>query len=586
MESEMVVLDHIVELGFDAGVKQFESKINDDKLKTSLAQYISTQKKYNEICSLGEEIDFQGLTDFIKQKFLPSVDIRLFSPSKKARGNARRTLIEAAISYSSATTDGSRKRVIKYVDDCLDILRTFYTQNISKKEYLIAADIVDAIDEQNQKATADIKDALKEQEARLSLKMSSPKSIFSLDSAVQAVREGVPEKVGVSIENVLKHVSVEHPYYPDFGYDYFNGQLISKPLNRVAQNNYPSRYKIFGTLHLDNPTEKIPSNTDPFDYAYRHQLQLVMDVKQAIKYLGQRIDPLQTTAKLIEGDHLRIIPSEFPEAFPCSVKLDDSVYYDYILFRTQEILDDGTYIISNKEQLSSITIEIHFNFDFPQKNSFNISIRDGSNTDLLQYIKFIRALDQGGVIHIFVLPLKQDILSGRAENIKYQSSFDSIDNEIKFLEGICCIEKYFGVNLYPDGDILYEDFLYTLDLSELIQKNEIKKRWEHASISVPLDSTAREMLLSLDGHPMTYSYICREKRKLFGADIEYVFRRTHQCATVLNVEKLHKKAEIMDDGEIICIQLQAEDDKITIDRLLPQDQIGENAHKNSSTITL
>lgn len=139
----MVVLDHIVELGFDAGMKQFGSKINDDKLKASLAQYISTQTKYNEICSLSEEIDFQGLTDYIKQKFLSSVDIRLFSPSKKARGSARQTLIEAAISYSSATTEDSRKRVIKYVDDCLDILRTFYSQNISKEEYLIAADIVD-----------------------------------------------------------------------------------------------------------------------------------------------------------------------------------------------------------------------------------------------------------------------------------------------------------------------------------------------------------------------------------------------------------------------------------------------------------
>lgn len=112
----MVVLDHIVELGFDAGMKQFGSKINDDKLKASLAQYISTQTKYNEICSLSEEIDFQGLTDYIKQKFLSSVDIRLFSPSKKARGSARQTLIEAAISYSSATTEDSRKRVIKYVD--------------------------------------------------------------------------------------------------------------------------------------------------------------------------------------------------------------------------------------------------------------------------------------------------------------------------------------------------------------------------------------------------------------------------------------------------------------------------------------
>ena len=70
----MEILDFIVELGLDAGLKYFKNRLNTNKLKDSLRQYIKNQEAYNELSSLEEEIDFQGLADFIETSFMEKVD--------------------------------------------------------------------------------------------------------------------------------------------------------------------------------------------------------------------------------------------------------------------------------------------------------------------------------------------------------------------------------------------------------------------------------------------------------------------------------------------------------------------------------
>ena len=42
----MEILDYIVELGLDAGLKYFKNRLNTNKLKDSLRQYIINQEAY------------------------------------------------------------------------------------------------------------------------------------------------------------------------------------------------------------------------------------------------------------------------------------------------------------------------------------------------------------------------------------------------------------------------------------------------------------------------------------------------------------------------------------------------------------
>ena len=76
------------------------------------------QREYEEFCTLAEEIDFQGLLEYIDDKFLDLINKRLFSLNKKERGMAREKIINGAIEWSKANTKQARFRVIKFIDNC------------------------------------------------------------------------------------------------------------------------------------------------------------------------------------------------------------------------------------------------------------------------------------------------------------------------------------------------------------------------------------------------------------------------------------------------------------------------------------
>lgn len=150
----MEILDFIVELGLDAGLKYFKNRLNTNKLKDSLRQYIINQEAYNELSSLEEEIDFQGLAAFIETTFMEKVDECIFSVSIEQRSEARKTLIDAAVAYSKAETKEAKQRVTRCVTDILAILHSFYANDVPREDYLIAAEVVDAVDENTERHIA------------------------------------------------------------------------------------------------------------------------------------------------------------------------------------------------------------------------------------------------------------------------------------------------------------------------------------------------------------------------------------------------------------------------------------------------
>ncbi len=150
----MEILDFIIELGLDAGLKYFKNRLNTNKLKDSLRQYIINQEAYNELSSLEEEIDFQGLVAFIETTFMEKVDECIFSVSIEQRSEARRTLIDAAVAYSKAETEEAKQRVTKCVREILAILHSFYANDVPQENYLLAAEVVDAVDENTERHIA------------------------------------------------------------------------------------------------------------------------------------------------------------------------------------------------------------------------------------------------------------------------------------------------------------------------------------------------------------------------------------------------------------------------------------------------
>lgn len=77
MEMSMVG-EYIAGLGLDAAKQHMESKIDEHKLKCVLKDYIESERKYNDICKMAEECDFQGLVEYITQELLDDVVKRFF----------------------------------------------------------------------------------------------------------------------------------------------------------------------------------------------------------------------------------------------------------------------------------------------------------------------------------------------------------------------------------------------------------------------------------------------------------------------------------------------------------------------------
>ena len=90
--------------------------------------------------------------------------------------------------------------------------------------------------------------------------------------------------------------------------------------------------------------------------------------------------------------------------------------------RTQKILDDGTYVFSNREQPNT---HLHFELRTNKKNlfqysegdliavrgvvGFNASVQNGTHTEMLKYEKFIKAVSTKEDINITPIDPKKDI---------------------------------------------------------------------------------------------------------------------------------------------------------------------------------
>lgn len=441
----------------------------------------------------------------------------------------------------------------------------FYASAILKKEYILASEIVDAVSESTQQIAEEKTQAIVSKIEGLENSLVNG-SLFSMGKAIQLAETGDLSAIQSGLKKMFVHVSLEHPLYPYFGYTYVDGELRSKALTKDAKVLFPPRYVFTGAIRFGD-TYYNDSDGDPIDYAYRHQLPITMEVSNAVKYLGDKPDPAPSEVDQLQGNVLIAIPPKFPPAFPCSIKVGDIVFFDYILLRTQKILDDGTYIINNMEQDIYIRFEVSINPKLPSKPDFKISISRPNNREMLNYVRFMKALSEEKNLHIFVLEAQQDIIAGYINDMEYKTGFEAVDEEIDFLERICAIEDYFNVRLNPAGKISQEEYQSVIHISDLVRKDEVHTTWNEMTFSGILDQHFREELMVMDAELYIFSYVGTGVVELFGASFDFKFMRTLKCACIVDFEKIKKKAEILDNGDSIRITFKAIEDNSAIDTL-------------------
>ncbi len=584
---------YVAELGLDAARAYYNQKLDEKKLKAELIDYIERQEQYNEICSLVEEIDYQGLIIYIREKLLDAVRIRVFDPYKKRRGDARETLICEAVVYSNATTEDAKQRVAKFVANCLDIIRSFYAKRIDIKYYILASDVIDAVNEHTEATVLSaqnvVVDKIEEQSNQFT-KLIADSPLYSIDKMIGEAKKGNLGFANTRINEILSGISSTHPLFPSYGYDIQDGSLVSKPLTSDAILKFPMKYKITGHVQVGGKCFNNPT-VDPFDFAYRHQLTVVMDVKDAKKYLGEIEDPANYEIDKLIGGKVRAYPPAFPPPFPCSIKVKDTVYYEYVLLRTQEILDDGTFVIGNKEQVDShFYFEIRINFSDSKKMletqevcasaitkqiDFRMNLHHPTNNEILNFVCFMRAASIEQDLRIHMLDAGKDIVTAKNCKVNYVTGFESIEEEIDFLERICDIEKYYGVTLNVHGDIEKDTYNLVLKISNLVRCDSVIDTWDIIEFSERLNGSLREQLTDMSS-PIPISFIQCMDVDIWDAKFKVKYMRTLNSAVLQDYDRVNELAKLLKDGEPIILKFKPDVDNTCVDTLRIPDEMNFN----------
>lgn len=545
------LFDSIVELGLDIGKTGIKKKIDQHKLKKALHKYIKNQSELIAADSKNTEIDYQGLVDYIRNHLIDQVSIRVFSPKSKERGKAREEIVKQAILFANAKEIETKNRISKFVYGCLDMYRDFYHKRISAEDYLIASDIIDSVNEHTDKKIDALQDSLKNEKE------------YSLEKIVENSKNGNVEAVTDTIATQLSVASCYHPLEPYYKYNYINGELVSEPALPEAQIKYPERYRIKGTVHVKNHV--FVNQQEMEDYAYRHQAPIEIEVESINKYLGEIEDPIQPDIKKIKDRKIYAYPREFPPAFPCSIKIKDQSYFDYILLRTQEIKDDGTFVINNNEQNNaSIFVELQIKrIDdkiYSGITNFRIDNKSVSHKDSLKYARFVKAAISSGEIVIHLLEQDKDLIRGKIGNVSHNAGFRNINKEIDFFERVCDLEDYQNKEIIIPEKILEKDYRHFLTISDLIRGRSIVGEWHEIEISGVLDQHIRELISTTTSEPQRLLIVRTETENVLGNLIQIKYMQDLLEANIVDIDKLQQLVNLLNDGDSITIKLVAGED--------------------------
>lgn len=136
---------YIEDLILEAGQGFFESKVEREKLQKLLTEYIERHEKYNEICTLAEEIDFEGLVIYIQSQMLEDFRNTIFDTNTLNRDKTENRIIQRAIAYAKADTEEAKKRVTKMLKELIEMTRGFFLCKIPIEERILASTVVEEV---------------------------------------------------------------------------------------------------------------------------------------------------------------------------------------------------------------------------------------------------------------------------------------------------------------------------------------------------------------------------------------------------------------------------------------------------------
>ena len=515
------------------------------RLHEILDNYINRQSLKNFESSVESEIDYEGLVSFLRGDFAEEMAFYLSKTSPGERGRLRESILSSAYTHAKAKNPAAKHRVTRFVSDIIKIYQEFYKHKLPKECFVIAAETVDAVNEHTDQKVSELEkqisvmtDSITELKASADEIIIVPKDTDALEKLLQRTMD-------------LYSAAHPHPLAPEYGYNHSGEHVLSMPLTAEALLKYPPNIAVDGPVRMGN--KLIPElSPEVLQYAYRHQQPMTISVINAKKFLGSVEDPVQSEAEAIVGTELVIKPPEFPEAVPCSFAAGEIVFYDYVLLRQQEILDDGSLVFGNKEQNAACYFELKTCKQFSETVHFDFRpvYQNNSLDEALVFEQFTLALWEGQPLRIKNLQSGEILLKG---NLIHNENHDitALREEIEFLGKMKTVEDYYHIGfILPHEYSAHEEHVIDF-LAQLVSGREITENWKQRSFMGPVSEQFRLNLKKYGDIEFTGRMRINETYQIFGAELNV------ECDCILNdmkykdYDKLVKIADLLEDGENI-----------------------------------
>lgn len=544
MSIKSTILESIADIGVSALESHVEQTIEKAEIRSKLEQYIERQQKYNFNCTVEEEIDFEGLAEYIKGSLIDDVERRLFG-TKQERAEARQTIADKAAYYAKSKTKISEQRARSMATDIVDILREFYRSKCGRSLKMMAAEIEDAIIEE-----ITDKSLLFGQKIDELSQKTECENLLSIDTNLKLVDSGQISQVEDNLSKFFKALSTAHKLSPDYSFGLDESQeLKSIPRNQEAAEKYPPRIELTATSAKMGQAQITNLDANSLRQSYNHQIPIEFDILNAKKYLGDFLNPIQHEAEALEGSHAVIQPPTFPPAFACNVSIDERVAVDYLLLRTKEITDDGTVVLSNEEQ-PNFNFRVELSLCFSTK-AVNLSINplEITNKEALKYRCFLKAASQANKISLKVLEQNTTFVTIRNFT---KLDVEQLKFEIAFLEKIVAIEEYFNVSFSIPETITIGDNALVERLYSMI--NDGGHRGITHRFQVPFEVTG-ELKDAIRNYRIdkayTLAYNLNERARLFDQELHFPIVRIVDCVRVDDPARVKTKLDVLDVGDTL-----------------------------------
>lgn len=555
--------DLIIDLGLEAGKNQLMKNKKEREIRESLQIFIDNKASYNELCSLSEEIDFEGLIEYLKANAIDDIRKRLGSSSSKERATARESILNRAIFYAKASTNDSKNRVRAIVDKITNILRNYYVKELGYGDLMLAAIIEDDLSEtiinvantvgsEIVKSNSTIIGHVNSSTEKLDSKIFQIEQTLAdlgnklVDTDTADVKNGMIELAENKLTSHLNELGSHHALFPDYRYKIVNDKsrirLVSIPNNEAALKKYPPTIKVHGKAFIDG--KKVPLSADTLGYAQRHQKRIEFTIDKAEMYLGTIKDPSQYFAEQIIGRHI-ILPKPF-SVIPSKITVDGQVLREYIELKTDEILEDGTRIMSNlAESDSFIRYKISVS-ENDSKGHCKVYFDGKNNAERYKYYKECYSI--GACRNIEIESFKEPKLY-----IKFNKKPVVLDEyqeyTLRLFKWITTIENYYGIQ-FPLFDKLTEEETGLIEyVYYLIVGCSTADSWE--KVDIPITKTANPIFLENTEYDIEYNE--SDYVQLLGVPMTIHKHITVLRAQIQNFEKVVRKLDVIEQGDCIKI---------------------------------